>query len=158
MSQFDLILMTYTKLFLSLVDKKHIQTRPPSPIPEKLPYWYKADQFCAYHQGAPRHNLEDYYGLKSDVQRLIKNGILSFGDVNPNVQVNLLPQHGGTSINMVEGCPGTFRVYDVRYLEGDLVEMHLKLGELIHMAPHNYAACRLCHTTLSDCRIVRQDL
>lgn len=77
--------MTYTKLFPSLVDKKHIQTRPPPPIPEKLPYVYKADQFCAYHQGAPEHNLEDCYDLKSDVQRLIKSDILSFRDINPNV-------------------------------------------------------------------------
>lgn len=36
--------------------------------------------------------------------------------------------------------------------------MHLKLGELLYMAPHNYAACRLCRTTLRGCRIVREDL
>lgn len=83
--QFDPIPMTYTELFPYLVDKKHIQTRPPPPVLEKLLYWYKADQFCAYHQGAPGHNLEDCYGLKSNVQRLIKSGILSFRDVNPNV-------------------------------------------------------------------------
>lgn len=57
--QFDPIPMIYTELFPSLVDKKHIQTRPPPPVLEKLPYWYTADQFCAYHQGAPRNNLED---------------------------------------------------------------------------------------------------
>ncbi|XP_050916730.1 uncharacterized protein LOC127131882 [Lathyrus oleraceus] len=145
--------MTYMELFPSLVDKKHIQTIPPPPVPETLLYWYKADQFCAYHHGAPRHDLEDCYGLKSDVQRLIKRRIMSFIDVNPNVQVNILPQHGGDSINMVEGCPGTFTVYDVCYLEGDLVEMHLKLGELIYMMPHNYEACGLCRTTLCGCRI-----
>lgn len=110
--------MTHTEIFSSLVDKKHIQTRPPPPVLEKLSYWYKADNFCSYHQGAPGHNLEDCYGLKSDVQRLIKSNIMYFRDVNPNVQVNPLPQHGGVSINMVEGYPGTFRVYDVRYLEG----------------------------------------
>lgn len=44
---------------------------------------------------------------------------------------------------MVEGCPDTFRVYDVRYLEGGLVEMHLKLGEIIHMTTHIYVACIL---------------
>ncbi|XP_050897131.1 uncharacterized protein LOC127103946 [Lathyrus oleraceus] len=59
---------------------------------------------------------------------------------------------------MVEGCPGSFRVYDVCYLEGDLVEMHLKLGDLIYMMPYNYAACGLCRTTLYGCRIVREDL
>ncbi|XP_050889058.1 uncharacterized protein LOC127094243 [Lathyrus oleraceus] len=150
--------MTYTELFPSLVDKKHIQTRHHPPVSEKLPYWYKAGQFCAYHQGAPGHNLEDCYGLKSDIQRLIKSGILYIRDVNPNLQVNSLPQHGGASINMVEGCPGTFRDYDVCYLEGDLVKIHLKLGELIYMTPHNYAACGLCRSTLHGCRINTQGL
>lgn len=59
---------------------------------------------------------------------------------------------------MVEGCPRTFIVYDVHYLEGDLVEIHLNLGELIYMMPYNYAACKLCRTTLHGCRIVREDL
>lgn len=59
---------------------------------------------------------------------------------------------------MVEGCPGTFRVYDLCYLEGDLVKMHLKLSELIHMIPHNYTVCRLCRTILRGCRIVRENL
>lgn len=59
---------------------------------------------------------------------------------------------------MVEGCSGTFRVYDVCYLEGYLVEMHLKLGKLIYMTPHNYAACRLFRTTLHGCCIIREDL
>lgn len=36
--------------------------------------------------------------------------------------------------------------------------MHLKLGELIYMTPHNYAAYGLCRTTLRGCRIVREDL
>lgn len=136
--------MNYTELLPSLVNKKHIQTRPPPHVP----YWYEADQFYAYHQDAPRHNLEDCYGLKYGVQILIKSGILYFKDVNPNVQVNPLPQHGEASINTVEGYPGTFKVYDVHYLEGYLVEIHLKLCELIHMTPHNYAACRLFRTNL----------
>ena len=59
---------------------------------------------------------------------------------------------------MVEGCPDTVRVYDVCYLEGNLIEMHLELGELIHITPHNYAACRLFRTTLRGCHIVREDL
>lgn len=59
---------------------------------------------------------------------------------------------------MVEGCHITFRVYDICFLEGDLVEMHLELGELIHITPYNYMACRLFLTTLHGFHMVREDL
>lgn len=111
--QFDPIPMSYAELFPALLAKNHVQIRSPPPVPKDLPYWYKADQFCAYHQGAPGHSIENYFGLKSDVQRLVKSGILSFKDVNPNVQVNPLPQHGSASINLVYGCPSSFWIYDV---------------------------------------------
>ena len=39
---------------------------------------------------------------------------MSFEDKTPNVKANLLPAHGNTSVNMVDGCPGKFRVFDVR--------------------------------------------
>lgn len=43
--------MSYAELFPALLAKNHVQTRSPPPVPKDLPYWYKAGQFCAYHQG-----------------------------------------------------------------------------------------------------------
>ena len=85
--------------------------KPPLIAPNNTSPWYKADQLCAYHQGSPGHNIENCFALKADVQRLIKSGILSFKDVNPNVQANPLPQNGAASVNMVHKCPGMFLVY-----------------------------------------------
>lgn len=48
----------------------------------------------------------------------------SFKDRAPNVKENLLPAHGNASVNMVEGCIGNFRVFDVRRIRRSLVEIH----------------------------------
>ncbi|XP_058745941.1 uncharacterized protein LOC131618801 [Vicia villosa] len=118
---FDLVLMPYTELFSALLSKGNIHTRSPPVIPKDLPYWFKVDQLCPYHQGAPGHNIENSYGFKADIHRLVRSGMLSFKDTNPNVQTNLLPQHGNVSVNMVYGCPGEYRINNVLHMRGDLV-------------------------------------
>ena len=49
---YDLIPMKYAKLLPSLLERNLVQTRPPSPIPKKLPARWRPDLFCAFHQGA----------------------------------------------------------------------------------------------------------
>ena len=127
---FDSIPMSYAELFPNLIQKKLVQTRPPPDIPLPLPWYYKADQTCAFHQGAPGHNIENRYPLKSEVQKMVRSGLLSFKDVSPNVKDNPLPKHGGANVvNMVVGCPGDFRVFDINLVRGDLVKMHADLCE-----------------------------
>ncbi|MCI14371.1 hypothetical protein A2U01_0035502, partial [Trifolium medium] len=68
--QFDPIPMSYTELLPALIEKNLIQTRAPPPVPTKLPWWYRSDLFCAFHQGAPGHDIDHCLALKSEVQRL----------------------------------------------------------------------------------------
>jgi hypothetical protein len=82
--QFDPIPMTYAELLPTLIEKNLVQARAPPLVPEKLPWWYKPDLSCVFHQGAPGHDVERCLVLKSEVQRLIKDNILSFKDQNPN--------------------------------------------------------------------------
>ncbi|KAK2389917.1 hypothetical protein QL285_063474 [Trifolium repens] len=82
--QFDSIPMSYAEWLPTLIEKNLVQTRGPPPVPEKLPWWYKPDLSCVFHQGAPGHDIERCLVLKSEVQRLIKDNILSFKDQNPN--------------------------------------------------------------------------
>ena len=63
-SQFDPIPMTYTELYPALIERNLVQTRLPPPVPDKLPWWYKADVSCPFHQGAPGHDLEHCIALK----------------------------------------------------------------------------------------------
>jgi hypothetical protein len=84
---FDPIPMTYAELLPILLEKNLVQVRAPPRVPAKLPWWYKVDRFCVFHQGAPGHSIEYCLALKADVQRLIRDGVLSFNDQDPNVQV-----------------------------------------------------------------------
>lgn len=42
--------------------------------------------------------------------------MMSFKDRASNVKANLLPSHGTSSVNMVDGCPGEYTVCDVRHI------------------------------------------
>jgi hypothetical protein len=70
--------------FLLWLRKILLKTRAPPPPAKKLPWWYKPDLSCVFHQGAHDHDVERCLVLKSEVQRLIRDNILSFKDLNPN--------------------------------------------------------------------------
>ncbi|KAI5409937.1 hypothetical protein KIW84_055409 [Lathyrus oleraceus] len=101
--------MTYAELYPSLIDRKLIIPRDPPAVPANPQWWYKPELHCVYHSGAPGHDVENCYPLKTKVQDLVRSGILFFKDVGPNVKKNPLPEHG-KSVNMVQGCPGKYKV------------------------------------------------
>ncbi|MCH97579.1 hypothetical protein A2U01_0018574 [Trifolium medium] len=86
---FDPIPMKYADLLPALLAKKLVHTKPPPPAPEKLPAWYHADLTCAFHQGAPGHDVEQCYALRKEVQNLVRTNMLSFNDPSLNVQSSL---------------------------------------------------------------------
>ncbi|GAU51647.1 hypothetical protein TSUD_414690 [Trifolium subterraneum] len=135
--QFDPIPMSYAELFPALVEKNLVQTRAPPPVPAPLPWWYKSDAFCAFHQGAPGRGIEHY--------------------LNPNVQANPFPKHGASSVNMVNGCPGTYMVFDIQRIRESLVRMHINLCNLAFFQ-HNHAACAICPRNPRGCQRVRDDI
>jgi hypothetical protein len=78
--QFDPIPMTYAELLPILLMKNLVQTRKPPRVPNELPVWYQPDLSCAFHQGAPGHDIEHCFSLKSEVQKLIEANMLFFED------------------------------------------------------------------------------
>ncbi|MCI11642.1 hypothetical protein A2U01_0032744, partial [Trifolium medium] len=78
-------------------------------------------------------------------------------DLNPNVQVNPLPNHGASSVNMVYGCPGACTVFDIRHIRESLVQMHINLCRLAFFQ-HNHAACAICPRKPRGCKKVRDDI
>ncbi|KAK2382525.1 hypothetical protein QL285_070055 [Trifolium repens] len=82
--QFDPIPMTYSELLPTLLEKNLVQVRAPPRVPATLPRWYRSDHFCAFHQGAPGHDIERCFALKAEVQRLVGENILSFKHQGPN--------------------------------------------------------------------------
>jgi len=91
---FDPIPMKYAELLSALLEKKLVQTKAPPPVLKRLLAWYRADQSCAFHQGAPGHDIEHCFTLKNAVQSLIRANILFFKNLDPNMQSNPLPNHG----------------------------------------------------------------
>ncbi|KAI5409341.1 hypothetical protein KIW84_054950 [Lathyrus oleraceus] len=120
---FDPIPVSYAELYPSLIERKLITPRDPPAVPANPQWWYKPDQHCVYHFGAPGHNVENCYPLKTKVQDLMRCGILSFKDSGPNVTKNPLPEHG-KSVNMVQGFPGKYKFKYVIHIRQSLVELH----------------------------------
>ena len=88
----DPIPMRYLDLLPKLLKKKLVQTRAPPPVPGRLPAGYRADLTCAFHQGAPGHDIEHCFALKKTVQELIEVGLLPFEDLNPGMQIVSVPE------------------------------------------------------------------
>jgi len=76
-SRFGPIPVKYAELFPTLLKENLIQTRLPPPMPKKLSTWYKPDLFCAFHQGAPGHDIEQCFAFRTVVQELIRANTLS---------------------------------------------------------------------------------
>jgi len=83
--QNDLIPMKYAELLPTLLRENIVQTRPPLSIPKKLPTHWRLDRFCAFHQGAQCHDVENCFSLKIEVQKLIDADVMPFKNLNPSV-------------------------------------------------------------------------
>ncbi|KAI5399211.1 hypothetical protein KIW84_064552 [Lathyrus oleraceus] len=141
--------MTYAELYPSLIERKLITPRDPPAIPANPQWWYKPELYCVYHSGAPSHDVENCYPLKTKVQDLVRCGILCFEDVCPNVKKNPLPEHG-KSVNMVQGCPGKYKVKYVSHIQQSLVQMHRLLCDYSHYE-HDHDRCRVCSVNRLGC-------
>ncbi|KAI5425427.1 hypothetical protein KIW84_031285 [Lathyrus oleraceus] len=130
--------------------------RDPPAIPANPQWWYKPELHCVYHSGAPGYDVENCYPLKTKVQDLVRSGILFFEDVGPNVKKNPLPEHG-RYVNMVQGCPGKYKVKYVSHIRQSLVEMHRLLCAYSHYE-HDHDRCRVCSVNQRGCRQVRKDV
>ncbi|GAU51747.1 hypothetical protein TSUD_415400 [Trifolium subterraneum] len=153
---FDPIPMKYADLLHALLAKNFVQTRPPPPMPAVLPTWYRSDLTCAFHQGAPGHDVERCYALKKAVQELIRNKVLSFKDENPNVRNNPLPNHG-SSVHFIQGCQETSTILSVKDIKTPLVPIHSKMCEA-KLFSHDHVTCEKCLKNPQGCSRVQEDI
>ena len=47
-------------------------------------------------------------------------------------------------VNMVSGCPGEFRIFDVEHLNEDLVQLHATFWRTVGPMEHQYGSCIVC--------------
>ena len=77
--------MSYAELYPSLIERNLITPRDPPAIPVNPRWWYRPEQHCVYHSGAPGHDVDSCFQLKMKVQDLVRSGILNFEDLGPRV-------------------------------------------------------------------------
>jgi len=77
-TQIDPIPMKYADLFPRLLERNLIHTKSPLSIPAILPAGYRADLSCAFHQGAPGHDIEECFALQKIVQKLVRKNLIPF--------------------------------------------------------------------------------
>ena len=145
--------MRYTDLLPALLDKKLVQIRPDPPVPERFPAGYKAEQFFAFHKGAPGNDIKDCFGLKYAVQRLIRDKQLSFTHQNPNIQTNPFPNH----VSMVQDCQEGHLILDIQHVQTPLVPIHTNLCKLA-LFEHDHAFCEVCSIDPRGCQKVIDDI
>jgi len=133
-----------------------VQTRPPPRVPNPLPVWYHAHRTCAFHQGAPGHDIENCFPLKEVVQKLIESGDLSFIDNHQNAQNYPLPPHG-PAVNMVEEYQEDDHIHRVQDIKTLLVPIHTRMCEAA-LFSHDHAACNESSVNPRGCLQVRRDI
>ncbi|KAL5159112.1 hypothetical protein HKD37_15G043466 [Glycine soja] len=153
---FDPIPMKYADLLPALLAKNLVQVRTPPRTPDVLPPWFRHDLTCAFHQGAPGHDVENCYVLKNEVQKLVRANLLSFKDQNPNVQANPLPNHG-PAVNMIQDCDEDGVILNVQHIRTPLVPIHIKMCEAA-LFDHDHAACEICPVNVKGCPKVQGDI
>ncbi|KAH0719096.1 hypothetical protein KY285_015127 [Solanum tuberosum] len=70
-------------------------------LPDPIPRNFDGNKRCAYHLGIQRHDPEDCYGLKNQIEFLIRRGVIKYTLAPPNVNNNPLPNHENGEVNMV---------------------------------------------------------
>ena len=59
-------------------------------------------------------------------------------------------------VNMVSGCPGEFRSFDLEHLNEDLVRLHATFCHTAGQVGHQYGSCIVCYRDPRGCSIVKK--
>ena len=85
--RWDPIPITYTELFLKLVEIGHMEPVHLAPLRPPFPKWYNTHTRCDYYVENPGHSTKNCIALKREVQGLIKDGKLKFEESDEPIGV-----------------------------------------------------------------------
>ena len=101
--------MSNSELFGRLCGQNLIAPRPGRTFTAPYPRWYDPNLSCEYHSNTPGHSIENCYGFKHAVWRLIDTKAIQLEETEgPNVRNNPFPNHDGKQVNVIysDGCEG----------------------------------------------------
>lgn len=78
-----------------------VQTIKPKSINVNSKF-YTSNLYYAYYLGDIGHTIENCINLKYKTQDLIDQKVITLQTIAPNINVNLLTNHEGVTINMME--------------------------------------------------------
>ncbi|KAA3462094.1 hypothetical protein EPI10_028616 [Gossypium australe] len=91
--------MTYRELYQNLFDAHMVSPFYSEPMQPPFPKWYDANTQCEYYVGITGHSIENCTTFKKLIERLIRIGIVKFG--NSSGVENLLPNHTDKGVNAI---------------------------------------------------------
>ncbi|KAG5571811.1 hypothetical protein H5410_061577 [Solanum commersonii] len=70
-------------------------------LPDPIPHNFDGNKRCGYHSRVQGHDTEDCYGLKNQIESLIRKGVMKCTITPSNVNNKPLPNHENREVNMV---------------------------------------------------------
>ena len=98
--KFDPLPMSHSQLLQHLVKASLVDLRPLAPPIGAPPPRYDANARCGYHANSPRHTIEKCWAFIHKVQDFLDSQGITFD--KPNIKKNLIPLHGGPTVNAIE--------------------------------------------------------
>ena len=86
-------------------------------------------------------DIQGYDKIKVDLQEMMDEGLTHI--IRPRAEYE-------EEVNMVYGCPGEFKFFDVEYINEDLVKLHATFCHLAGQVEHQYGSCRIWCQTPED--------
>ncbi|XP_050889186.1 uncharacterized protein LOC127094386 [Lathyrus oleraceus] len=114
----------------------HVGAIVPRELPAASPPFnrnHNPNATCTFHTGYIGHSTEDRWALKTRIQELIDQEIMSFSEEKPNVKINPLPNHSGASVNTVieeEATESILRAEEVKTLMSVVLKKFEQFGFL----------------------------
>ena len=73
--------------------------------------------------------------IKADLQEMMDEGLIHI--IRPRAEYE-------EEVNVVFGCPGEFRMFEVEHLNEDLIQLHATFCRNAGQVEHQYGSCIVC--------------
>ena len=97
------------------------------------------------------------------LEEAIREGRLTKSEGSSNVKKPsygfVKKKEGETNVvNMVFGCPGEFKIFDMEHMNDDLVQLHATFCHMASQVEHHYGSCRVCCRDSRGCSILSKGI
>ena len=92
-------------------------------------------------------NIQGCDKRNDDLQKMMDEGLIHI--IRPRAEYE-------EEVNTVSGCPGEFKIFDVDYLNEDLVQLHATFCHTAGQVEHQYGSCIVYCRDPRGCSIMKK--